>query len=163
MEQQALTYEDVYQLYQGKVKSYIRSKISNSYEAEDLLSTVFLKIYEKFETFDQSKASISTWIYTIARNTMIDFFRVRKVNEEIQDDDIVAEDAYQGILNEETLQELASALDMLPQREKDLIILHYYSRLQLKEIAQRMGMSYSNCKLVHNKALMHLRQYMTFD
>lgn len=163
MEQQALTYEEVYERYQGKVKSYIRSKINNSYEAEDLLSTVFLKVYEKFSTFDQSKASISTWVYTIARNTMIDYFRVRKVHEEIQDDDVVAEDAYQGILTEETLNELAAALEKLPQRERDLIILHYYNKCQLKEIAVRMKMSYSNCKLVHNKALLHLRQYMTFD
>jgi hypothetical protein len=35
--------------------------------------------------------------------------------------------------------------------------------MQLKEIAPKMNMSYSNCKLVHNKALMRLRQYMTFD
>ena len=145
------TYEEVYRVYYPKVMGYMHSKISSSYEAEDLASTVFIKIFEKFETFDQSKASISTWIYTVTRNTVIDYFRVRKVHEEIGEEDIVEDDTYQGILDAESLDELA------------IIILHYYSGMQLKEIAPKMNMSYSNCKLVHNKALMRLRQYMTFD
>ncbi len=160
---EVLTYEQVYNEYHKKVMGYIRSKISNSYDAEDLLSTVFIKVFEKFETFDQSKASISTWVYTVARNTLIDYFRVRKVHEEISEEDIVEEDAYQGILDNETLEELAASLEKLPERERDLIILHYYKGLQLKEISIMMKMSYSNCKIVHNKALMRLRQYMTFE
>ncbi len=157
----ALTYEQVYQDYGRKVMSYIRSKINNPSEAEDLHSTVFVKVYEKFETFDQSKASVSTWVYTVARNTLIDYFRTRKIYDELGDEDIVADDAYQGILDEETLGELAQALEKLPDRERDLIVMHYYHHLQLKEIALKMHMSYSNCKLVHNKALMKLRNYLT--
>ena len=156
-----MTYEQVYQSYSKKVMSYIRPRINNPSDAEDLHSSVFTKVYEKFSSFDQTKASVSTWVYTIARNTLIDFFRTRKVMDELGDEDIVEEDAFQGILNEETLNELASALEKLPERERDLIILHYYHNRQLKEIAVKMHMSYSNCKLVHNKALMKLRQYLT--
>ncbi len=156
-----LTYEQVYQDYSKKVMSYIRSKITNVTEAEDLHSTVFVKVYEKFSTFDQTKASVSTWVYTVTRNTLIDYFRTRKVYDELGDEDIVEEDAFQGILDDETLSELAAALEKLPDRERDLIIMHYYQHLQLKEIALKMHMSYSNCKLVHNKALMTLRRCLT--
>ena len=155
-----LTYEQVYQDYSKKVMGYIRPRISNPSDAEELHSTVFMKVFEKFDSFDQTKASVSTWIYTIARNTLIDFFRTRKVMDELGDEDIVEEDAFQGILDEETLGELAEALEKLPQRERDLIILHYYHNMQLKEIALKLHMSYSNCKIVHNKALMKLRQYL---
>ena len=155
-----MTYEQVYQSYSGRIMSYIRPRINNPTDAEDLHSIIFTKVFEKFSSFDQTKASVSTWIYTIARNTLIDFFRTRKIHEELGDDDIVEEDAFQGILDEETLDELASALEKLPQRERDLIILHYYHNMQLKEIALKLHMSYSNCKLVHNKALMKLRQYL---
>lgn len=156
-----LTYEQVYRDYDRKVMGYIRPRINNPSDAEELHSTVFMKVFEKFSSFDQTKASISTWIYTIARNTLIDFFRTRKVMDELGDEDIVEEDAFQGILDEETLDELAAALEKLPQRERDLIILHYYNNMQLKEIAVKMHMSYSNCKLIHNKALMKLRQYLS--
>lgn len=156
-----LTYEQVYRDYDRKVMGYIRPRINNPSDAEELHSAVFMKVFEKFSSFDQTKASISTWIYTIARNTLIDFFRTRKVMDELGDEDIVEEDAFQGILDEETLDELAAALEKLPQRERDLIILHYYNNMQLKEIAVKMHMSYSNCKLIHNKALMKLRQYLS--
>ncbi len=155
-----LTYEEVYQTYEKKVMGYIRSKINNPSDAEDLHSIVFTKVFEKFDSFDQTKASVSTWVYTITRNTVIDFFRVRKVHQELGEADVVEEDAFQGIFDEETLGELASALEKLPERERDLIVLHYYHNIQLKEIAVRMSMSYSNCKIVHNKALMKLRSYM---
>ncbi len=156
-----MTYEQVYHDYSKKVMSYIRSKITNPTEAEDLHSAVFVKIYEKFSTFDQTKASISTWIYTVSRNTLIDFFRTRKVYDELGDEDIVEDDTYQGILDEETLNELSEALEKLPERERDLIIMHYYNHSQLKDIALKMHMSYSNCKLLHNKALMKLRKYLS--
>ena len=147
----ALTYEQVYQNYSKKIMSYIRPRINNPADAEDLHATIFTKIFEKFAFFDQTKA---------ARNTLIDFFRTRKIYDELGDEDIVEEDAFQGILDEETLQELTDALKKLPQRERDLIILHYYNNMQLKEIALKLHMSYSNCKLVHNKALMKLHQYL---
>ncbi len=156
----ALTYEQVFQNYSKKIMSYIRPRINNPADAEDLHATIFTKIFEKFASFDQTKASVSTWVYTIARNTLIDFFRTRKIYDELGDEDIVEEDAFQGILDEETLQELTDALKKLPQRERDLIILHYYNNMQLKEIALKLHMSYSNCKLVHNKALMKLHQYL---
>ena len=99
-----LTYEQVYRDYDRKVMGYIRPRINNPSDAEELHSAVFMKVFEKFSSFDQTKASISTWIYTIARNTLIDFFRTRKVMDELGDEDIVEEDAFQGILDEETLE-----------------------------------------------------------
>lgn len=155
--------EQLYIEYADKVMGYIRSKITNQADAEDLHSTVFLKVYQKFDTFDQTKASVSTWIYTITKNTVTDFFRTRHVHSEIEEDILDEGDEYQGILDEETLNELADAMEKLPERERDLIILHYYTGLTLKEVAVKMGMSYSNTKLVHNKALMLLRNRMDID
>ena len=90
---------------------YIRPRINNPADAEDLHSAVFTKVYEKFSTFDQTKASISTSVYTIARNTLIDFFRTNKIHDELGEEDIVEEDAFQGIFNEETLDELGEYCD----------------------------------------------------
>ena len=160
------TQEQVYLEFSDKVMRYIRSKISNQQDAEDLQSQVFIKVYQNFDKFNESKASMSTWIYNITRNTVIDFFRTRHVHSDI--DDEVAEvagedDSFNDILNQETLGELAAALQKIPQRERDLLILHYYSGLTLKEVAMRMGMSYRNCKLIHNKALGYMRRHMQID
>ena len=67
--------EKIYRDYHGKVCGYIRSKINSAQDAEDITSDVFVKVYEKLDTFDETKASLSTWIYTITRNTLTDYFR----------------------------------------------------------------------------------------
>ena len=150
--------EILYREYHGRVYGYIRSKINNPQDAEDLAADVFVKIYAKLDTFDEAKASLSTWIYTVARNTLTDFFRTRKVFSELPEDaedDVSTEDE---ICNAETLENLAKALEALSKRERDIIILHYYSGKTLKEIAERLGISYGYVKILQNKALKKLQK-----
>ena len=59
---------------------------SQTGDAEDLVSDVFLKAYEKYPTFDADRASVSTWLYTITRNTVIDYFRTHRPGVELPDD-----------------------------------------------------------------------------
>lgn len=153
--------DQIYTEYLTKITGYIRSKISNSHDVEDLVSCVFLKIYQKLNCFDDTKASLSTWIYTITRNTVTDYFRTRKIYCEYSDDIFCETEIDTELLTNETLEELAAALENLNERERDLIILHYYSGHTLKQIAELMTMSYANVKIIHSKALKDLKQYMT--
>lgn len=153
--------EQIYKDYHDKVLHFIYGKTSNYTLAEDLTSDVFLKVYSKLDTFDDTKASISTWIYRIAQNTLIDYFRTRKVFSEVPEEISQESEIDEELLNNETLDALADALTELPERDRDLIILHYYHGLTLKEAAARLGMSYSNAKLVHNKSLVVLERLMS--
>lgn len=152
--------EQIFRDYHDKVLHLIYGKINNYTLAEDLTSDVFLKVYSKLDTFDDTKASISTWIYRIAQNTVIDYFRTRKVYSEVPEEIAEESEIDDELLNNETLDALADALAELPERDRDLIILHYYHGLTLKEAAERIGMSYSNAKLVHNKSLVVLERLM---
>lgn len=148
---------EVYTSYYKKVLGYINGKVCNLSLTEDLCSEVFLKIFEKLDSFDAEKASLSTWIFTITRNRLTDYYRTRRVFEEIPEtltDDSCVE---AEICNQETLDELADALEKLDSRERDIIILRYYSGCTLKEIAERLGISYAYVKILHNKALALLR------
>jgi RNA polymerase sigma-70 factor (ECF subfamily) len=64
-----------YEQYLPKVYRYISYRISDTPTAEDLTSIVFEKALTKFDSFCPEKAQFSTWIFTIARNTLIDHFR----------------------------------------------------------------------------------------
>ncbi len=132
--------EQIYLEYRDKVYAYIRGKVADPHEAEDLQSCVFVKVFQGLGGFDRTRASLSAWIYTIAKNTVYDFFRLRRVHEE--------------------LERLSHALEKLHERERDLIILHYYKEYTLKQIAEMMGMSYGNAKVVHKKALKALEREM---
>lgn len=150
--------KEIYEAYYPKVLRYLVSKVNDRYLAEDLCSDIFLKVYEKYDSFDPQKASLSTWIYTIARNKMTDYFRGRRIFEEVPEDIVSELSPLEDICKEETLGELADALEKLDERERDIIILRYYSEYTLKKIAQVMGISYAYVKILHNKALDKMRK-----
>ena len=151
---------EIYEEYHRKVLSYIRGKVGDSTLAEDLCADVFLKVYEKIDTFDQTKASISTWIYTIAHNTVIDQYRRTRPTEEIPEDMANNDDPLAEVCNDEALDALAVALKKLDERERHLIIERYYNNASLKDIASEMNISYSYVKILHNNALKKMKEFM---
>lgn len=156
------TSETIYLEYADKVSTYVRGKIVNSYEAEDVISSVFLKVYQKLDTFDPTRASLSTWIYTITRNTVTDYFRQQRLHLEYMEhmDVELCELAVPEENGEDLLEQLADTLLTLKERERDLILLHYYKGYTLKRVAELWGMSYINVKVIHKKALNNLRDKM---
>ena len=148
----------IYEDYHMKVLRYVQGQVNDYHLAEDLCSDVFLKVYEKLDTFNDKKASISTWIFTITRNTLIDYYRTRKVTSEIPEN-LVYEDNGDDI-DEEMLEKLAKGLENIDERSKNLIIKHYYEGKNLKQTAEELGISYAYSKILHQKALFLLRKYI---
>ena len=148
--------EQVYNEYYLKVRNYILSKINNFYEAQDICSNVFLKVYENLDKYDESKASMSTWIFTITRNTLTDYYRTNKIHEELNEN-IAIIDEGESICNEENLSIMADALEQLDERSRDIILMHYYSKMTLKDIAEKIGISYAYVKILHQNALDELK------
>ena len=147
--------EQIYLQYHDKVRAYVRGKIQDPHDVEDLVSAVFMKIVQKLDSYDPEKASVSTWVYTITRNTVTDFFRTRR--DMVGFEDYMADETYSSAMTDDTLELLADALLTLKEKERDLIVLHYYMGHTLKTVAEMMGMSYINAKVVHKKALAALR------
>lgn len=164
--------EEIYNTYYKKVYGFVARKVSDIDTVEDIVSDIFLKITANIDRFDPAKACVSTWIYTIANNTVLDYYRTRKVYESIPDENgseglmpetlIDTRDIESEVIANEELEELADALEHISERSRDVIVLHYYSNLTLKDVAQRMGMSYANVKIVHKKALQELKDALKF-
>ena len=152
--------EKIYNEYHGKVMGYIRARISRWAEAEDLCADVFEKVQRKLADFDSAKASVSTWIFTITRNTVIDHFRRSRPSEELDENISDNMELDEDLLNNETLSELAGALRALPEELRDIIVLRYYDGKPLTEIAEMMDLSYGAVKLRHQSALAKLRKFM---
>lgn len=149
--------EQVYREYQPKVRAYVSGKIQEPHDVEDLVSAVFMKVVQKLDSYDPAKASVSTWVYTIARNTVTDYFRTR--HSMVAFEDYMPDEAPAMDLTGEALDSLADALLTLKEKERDLIVLYYYSGYTLKTVAEMMGMSYINAKVIHKKALTGLRTF----
>ena len=150
--------EKVFVEYNLRVRNYILGKVNNFHLAEDLCSLVFDKVYEKIDSFDSKKASMSTWIFTIARNTLIDYYRRRKVTVEIPDN-LVYQDNSDDDINEESLEQLATALNSLDERSKKIVVMYHYDNIKLKDIAEKLGISYTYTKILYKKALILMKKY----
>lgn len=156
--------EQIYIEYRPKVMAYIRTHVNNESLVEDLAQTVFVKVYSKLADFDPSKCSISTWIYTITKNTVIDHFRTQHLNmyeempDEISDEGNDPEDA---VILEEQQEILAKALMNLSEIERDLIVLRYYKNQTLTKISETMNIPYGQIKRMHNKALEKMKDFIT--
>lgn len=153
----------IYTQYRDKVFGFVRSKIFNQTEAEDIVQTVFLKVYSNLDKYDETKASLSTWIYTITRNTVYDYLKEKHDHPmlELIDNTVdSAEKPDETILNNEELEELACALEKLPQDQRDIIILLYYKKLERKNVAEMLGMTYGQLRYLHDKALRRLGEFL---
>ncbi|MBR4236209.1 MAG: sigma-70 family RNA polymerase sigma factor [Clostridia bacterium] len=148
----------IYAQYKGKVMGYISARVNNHADAEDLCADVFEKIMRRLSTFDDTKASVSTWVFTITRNTVIDHFRRGRPGSELDENLVDDSGVDEGLLNSETLTQLANALTKLPEQLRDIIVLRYYDGKPLTEIAEMMNLSYGAVKLRHQNALMLLRE-----
>lgn len=152
--------EQIYVQFYPKVYQYLVNRMGNQYDAEDLAQTVFVKVYSKLDTFDESKSSLSTWIFNITRNSLIDRQRSMslRIHEEIPE--TLADDSpgmLENLIMEEEQERLADALEKLTREERDLIILHYYNEYTLLKVADLMRKPYGQVKRLHAKALQKLK------
>ena len=157
----AIDIDRIYTEYGGKIMGYIRARIRNTADAEDLCSEVYEKILRKADDFNPEKASLNTWIFTITRNTVIDYYRRSKPTEELDENLSDDTELDEGLLNSESLSELAGALRALPEEMRDIIVLRYYDGKPLTEIAELMGLSYGAVKLRHQGAIAKLRKALS--
>ena len=165
MEKETETYdkERVYHEYYPKVLQYIQNRSNGHMDAEDIAQNVFLKVFAKWDTFDPEKSAISTWIFNITRNTLIDHQRYMSFRQHEELSEFLADDSDDMLDNlalEEEQERLANALEVLTTEERDLIILHYYNEHTLSDIAEMMHRPYGQIKRLHVKALNKLRQQM---
>lgn len=153
--------EQIYQNYYNKVYGYLLNKTNYSHDAEDLAADVFVKVYEKYDSYDESKASLSTWIYTITRNTLIDYYRTHRDYSEIPEAIESGYSTEEDICNEEMLAQLADALESLDERARYIIVQRFYHDKSLKDIAEEMNISYSYVKVLQQKALERMKKILS--
>ena len=149
----------LYDYYVDKIFRFIYFKVPGDH-AEDLTEDVFVKVMEKKHSFDPLKSSFSTWIYTIARNTVIDFFRTNKQTNELSE---YVEDTNPNVKPDvlaskkiET-QNLRKALKTLPKDKQDLVILRFIDELSYQEMSQILGKSEGSIRITMMRALRDLR------
>lgn len=154
------TAEELYDAYRDKVLAYLTRRTDNCEDAHDLCHDVFVKVFRSLERYDESKSSISTWIYQITRFTLIDYIRTKHPGNPLTANMAAADDPEEAFMCRETLQRLAAALSALERDERDIIIMRYYNGYSLTDISRFIGISYGMVKVKHKKALKKIGAYI---
>ena len=152
--------EKIYKDFYPKVYQYLVNRMGSIEDAEDMAQTVFVKVYTKLDTFDSEKSALSTWIFNITRNTLIDHQRSMSLRVHDEIPETVADDSpdmLDNLIMEQEQERLADALEKLTREERDLIILHYYSEYTLLQVSELMKKPYGQIKRLHMKALNKLK------
>ena len=156
--------EQIYLAYKEKVFRYVRGKVANAADAEDVTSEVFLKVQTSLHSYDEGKATLSTWIYTITHNAVCNYYRTQSKRPLSLDENGLCVDADEGVMaeieNEILKEQLAVALEALTEREQDIIVLYYYHEMPLGDIAIKMGITYTNAKFLKHQAINKLKRKM---
>ena len=155
--------ENIYLEYKEKVFRYVRAKVENAADAEDVTSEIFLKIQTSLGSYDEEKATLSTWIYTITHNAVCNYYRAASQRALPLDENVLCsdtDDVMTEIENEILKEKLAIALETLSEREQDVIVLYYYHEIPLRDIAIKMGITYTNAKFIKHQAISKLKLAM---
>ena len=159
-------YESFYKAYYEIVLGYLRKRVDSFADAEDITGKVFLYCYEKWNTYDPTKASQSTWLFVIVRSRWIDFLRMKQSFADINEMDerlSAEEDQIENAIRLETIrQALAVALKSLPKKQMKAIIMRYFGNYDDDFIARQLGTTSGNIRVMIHRGLNKLKSEVTF-
>lgn len=156
------TFAELYEQYLPKVFRYVQYRVNNVQLAEDLTSSIFEKALTNFGKFSREKASFSTWLFTIARNIVIDYYRTngRRQPAPLEEANEISSGGLspeQEFLRREELQRLQVCLAELSQEEQEIIRLKFGAELNNRKIAAMLGLSETNVGTRLYRAVRRLR------
>ena len=153
----------LYDAYVEHIYRYIYFRVTDDALAEDLTSQVFLKAWEHFDRYQPGGSPFLAWLYTIARNQVIDHYRTHK--ESVPLDEAVALPAeVQGVSEQVEahfeLQAMRDAMQFLTEEQQQVLILKFMAGLKTHEIARMMKKGEGAVRALQMRALQTLAKFM---
>jgi RNA polymerase sigma factor (sigma-70 family) len=146
-----------------RIKAFLMKSGANAALAEECAQDVMATLWQKSHLFDPARASVATWVFTIARNRRIDALRKsrRPEPEDLPWGPEAEPDQAEAMEMQQETDRLGAALAQLPAKQRALIERAYYGDLTHSEIAAETGLPLGTIKSRIRLALERLRHHMT--
>jgi len=153
----------LYDALAPRVHRYIRYRLSDATQAEDLLQQVFLQVIAALPRYETRGLPFAAWVFRIARNTVVDAGRARRPSvpiELVQDvpSDVPGPDELAIAGDEQT--RLRAALERLPRDQHDVLVYRFYGGLSPSEVAPLLERSQGAVRVLQHRAIEALRRLM---
>jgi RNA polymerase sigma-70 factor (ECF subfamily) len=154
---QSEAFGEIYDLYIKKIYDFVYYKTLHKNTAEDVVSEVFLKAWKNINQFKDG--SFSAWLYTIARNSIIDNYRKQQDLIDIDDcwDLADGQDFLSKIDGNLKIEKIKQAMSSLKASDRELIIMRLWLDMSFKDIAEQMGKTEGAVKMSFGRALISLK------
>ncbi len=149
-----------------RLKGFLQRQGAEEAAAEELVQETMLTVWRRAQTFDPSQATVSTWIFTIARNKRIDRFR-RENKPELDPEDPMfrpeSVSADETVNRKQESERLKRAIADLPKEQAELVRMAYFGDKVHSAIAEETGIALGTVKSRLRLAMRRLRRALAED
>lgn len=161
-------FDELYQKYHHDVFQFLFYMVRNKEHAEDLVQEVYIRVFKSYDRFER-KSSEKTWLFSIARNVAIDFFRKQKgwkdrllekfdwTTNQVKDDYPIPEEI---TVQKEEIRWVYQCLQHCTVDQRAVIILRYIQDMSIAETAQALGWTESKVKTTQHRSLKALKKQL---
>ncbi|MBI3626901.1 RNA polymerase sigma factor [Candidatus Uhrbacteria bacterium] len=157
----------LYDLYVQKIYRFVYFKVGSQEDAQDITSQTFLKVWQHLTTENSDKVrNVNAFIYQVARNSVIDYFRAKGVEQEWQENFEVAEeqpaqDNTQDMVQKNLDKEMIlGGIKKLKPGQQEVIMMRYVEDMDLNDIALIINKSNGATRVIIHRALQELKKIL---
>jgi len=147
-----------------KIYRFVYLKVGNSAEAEDMTQQVFIKALKSIASYKWKDVPFSAWLFRIAHNHVIDYYRRQSKRQTAPLEDYMAIDSsntQKEVEDKEEVAKLISASKKLTKLQQQVIAMRFIGELPIAEVARIMGKTQGAIKALQHSAVANLRKILT--
>ncbi len=149
----------LYDRFQPEILRYLSHRTRDADVAEDLVQQVFLKAWQAIPRYEDRGVPFKAWLYRMAHNQMVDYFRGRRPTTDIEGIVIPEDSQAESLLLQGELHEaLRAALDRLSEDHRQVLVLKFLMEKSAREIGEIMGRKEVTIRGLQMRALQSLRK-----
>lgn len=161
-------FEELFREYHPKVYAYVRYRLNDDQEAEDLTSDIMERALTRLSSYDAQRGAFSTWLFSIAHNMWVNHIKKWKrrsayqaeYSSAVEDRPDPAMSPEQDVVLQEQKRRMLSCLGMLPDSQQEILTLRFAGQLSNREIARVLDMNERTVSVYILRALRRLRQQL---
>ncbi|HWC29507.1 MAG TPA: sigma-70 family RNA polymerase sigma factor [Dehalococcoidia bacterium] len=157
----------LYDVHINQVYRYALARLGNVQDAEDVVSEIFYKMLNGLPNYQWRKVPFAAWLMRIAHNEVVSFTRRngRRANDTELPEEILDRsnhvDPAENAERQLALEDLRKAVELLPEAQREVIILRFASGLSVADTAKALGKQENNVKVLQHKGMQRLQVLMT--